>query len=351
MQAVDLCRRIDGEGEVLPPDPPVPVRSRARLTGRKEDQFGLIVALPRDRAVRIVPGEPERFEHRIKLRRCAWQVVDSDAEVIENSHADSVADSFRWAEASTRPPWAGVDAKWHTEGMCGRFALNAKTDELIQEFVAAGGDFQDWQPSYSIAPTALVPIVREHADSKTGEFQRSVDAAVWDFHPAFMKDSKRPNFNARIETVATNGLWKGAFASSRALIPMRGYYEWTGTAGNKQPHFLHSQAGGLLAAAGIYTARKVDDEWQVSAAIITRPARDASGEIHDRMPVFLEQDVWDEYLSPDKLDDAGRQDMVQLLTEESDKVAATITSYDVDRKVNNTRTADPSDPSLIEPTE
>lgn len=88
---------------------------------------------------------------------------------------------------------------------------------------------------------------------------------------------------------------------------------------------------------------------EVSASIITRPARDASGEIHDRMPVFLESTVWDEYLAPDKLDDAGKQDMIQLLTVESDRVAGTITSYDVDRKVNNTRTADPTDPTLIEP--
>jgi putative SOS response-associated peptidase YedK len=28
--------------------------------------------------------------------------------------------------------------------MCGRFAMDAKTDELIQEFVASGGDPQDW---------------------------------------------------------------------------------------------------------------------------------------------------------------------------------------------------------------
>jgi hypothetical protein len=44
------------------------------------------------------------------------------------------------------------------------------------------------------------------------------------------------------------------------------------------------------------------------------------------MPVFLEADMWDEDLSPDKLDDAGKQDMVQLLTAESDRVAGTITS-------------------------
>lgn len=35
--------------------------------------------------------------------------------------------------------------------------------------------------------------------------------------------------------------------------------------------------------------------------------------------------------------------MIQLLTVESDRVAGTIASYEVDRKVNNTRTADPTD--------
>lgn len=227
--------------------------------------------------------------------------------------------------------------------------MNKETNELIEEFVADGGDIRDWRPSYSIAPTNPILMVRERVDENTGEVRRTVDEAVWNFHPAFMKDSKRPNFNARIETVTSSGLWKGAFASSRALIPMIGYYEWTGEPGNKQAHFLHSAEGGLLAAAGICTARKVDDRWEVSAAIITRPARDASGEIHDRMPVFLERDVWSDYLDPGRLDDAGKQHMVELLTSESDRVAATIEEHEVDRRVNNTRTADPQDPTLIAP--
>lgn len=235
--------------------------------------------------------------------------------------------------------------------MCGRFALDQETDELIQEFVASGGDFRDWRPSYSIAPTDPVPIVRERVRSETGEVERTVDAALWDFHPAFIRESKRPNFNARLETVATNGMWKGAFASSRALVPMRGYYEWTGEAGAKRAHFLHSADGAILAAAGIYTARKVGEEWQLSTAIITRPARDASGEIHDRMPVFLEQGAWGDYLAPGKLDEAAKSDMVAFLAGESDALAATITAYEVDRRVNNSRTVDPADPTLIQPLE
>jgi hypothetical protein len=69
------------------------------------------------------------------------------------------------------------------------------------------------------------------------------------------------------------------------------------------------------------------------------------------MPVFLDRDAWDDYLAPVKLDDAGKAEMVALLSDESEKVAASITSYEVDRKVNNSRTVNPEDPSLIDPLE
>ncbi|GMA94066.1 DUF159 family protein [Pseudolysinimonas kribbensis] len=181
--------------------------------------------------------------------------------------------------------------------MCGRFAMDKETNDLIEEFVLDGNDYRDWSVSYSIAPTDTVPIVRERRDKDSGEVTRTVEPAVWDFHPAFLKDSKRPNFNARIETLATNGLWKRAFASSRCLVPMRGYYEWSERDGLKIPHFLHGPDD-LLAAAGIVAVRKVDDEWIVSTAIVTREARDTSGAVHDRMPVFLPADDWADWLNP-----------------------------------------------------
>jgi putative SOS response-associated peptidase YedK len=236
--------------------------------------------------------------------------------------------------------------------MCGRFAVDKGTNELIEEFVASGGNVHDWRPSYSIAPTDVVPIVRERKNGETGEIVRSLDEAVWDFHPSFVRESKRPNFNARIETVASNGLWKGAFARSRCIVPMLGYYEWQNVIENgkavKQPHFIHGAS--TLAAAGIYTARKVDDDWVVSMAIITREARDASGEVHDRMPVFLTPETFDDWLSPDPLaTDADREHTLALLDDVSGSVASTITTYSVDRRVNNSRTVDPSDASLIAP--
>lgn len=232
--------------------------------------------------------------------------------------------------------------------MCGRFANDAETNDLIEEFVASGGDYRDWRPQFSIAPTEVVPIIRERI-SPDGEVVRMLTPAEWDFHPPFLSAKARPQFNARIETVASNGLWKSAFASARCIVPMRGYYEWTGAAGDKQPHFISGEQP-ILAAAGIATARKVDDGWIVSTAIITREARDAAGEVHDRMPAFVTRDIYDEWLAPAKLStDAEKEHLLAVLTASSDLVARTLVTVDVDRRVNNSRTIDPADPSLIAP--
>jgi putative SOS response-associated peptidase YedK len=244
--------------------------------------------------------------------------------------------------------------------MCGRFAMDEKTNDLIEAFVLDGNDYRDWVPSFSIAPTDVIPIIRERRSSSTGEVTRKVEPAVWDFRPAFMKESKRPQFNARIETLATSGLWKGALAGGRCIVPMRGYYEWTereGAGGKpvKIPYFLHGEGaahGPMLAAAGLATARKVDGEWEVSTAIVTREARDASGAVHDRMPAFLTPDLYERWLDSEKLtDDGERDDLLATLDRVSTGVASTITADEVDRRVNNSRTVDPHDASLIEPAE
>lgn len=160
--------------------------------------------------------------------------------------------------------------------------------------------------------------------------------------------------NARLETVATNGMFRPSFQSKRCVVPMLGYYEWEAReeAGKtvKQPYFIHhGDQAGYLAAAGLWTARKDDStgEWAITYTIITREARDASGEIHDRMPVFLTADVVDEWLDPGRRTDVD--DVLELLRDSSADVAAEIVTHPVDRRVNDVRRADRLDPELTSP--
>ena len=113
MQTIDLRRRIDGKGEVLPADPPVLVRPGVRFAGGEEDQFRLAVPLPGDRAVRVLSGEAERVQHRMKLRNGVGQVVNGDAEMIKNSHAVSFADAAKAVEIARQ----ATPGKWRSQLM------------------------------------------------------------------------------------------------------------------------------------------------------------------------------------------------------------------------------------------
>jgi putative SOS response-associated peptidase YedK len=141
------------------------------------------------------------------------------------------------------------------------------------------------------------------------------------------------------------GFWAPAFTAARCVVPMRGYFEWTGEKGDKTPHFLNGD--GLLAAAGLTWSMDVHGEQVRCFVVITREARDAGGEVHDRMPAFLTAKAMDAWLDPVKLARGGREDMLATLDGSSAAVANTIQQYVVDRKVNNSRTVDTTDSTLI----
>ena len=57
----------------------------------------------------------------------------------------------------------------------------------------------------------------------------------------------------------------------------------------------------MLAAAGLTWTTEIDGDRRRVFVVVTREARDASGEIHDRMPAFLTRDLWDDWLNPSSL--------------------------------------------------
>lgn len=237
--------------------------------------------------------------------------------------------------------------------MCGRFSLSSKTNELIKEFVVSGGKPEDWRPTYSIAPTTTVPIIRERlADD---DVQRELTLARWDWPKPASRPGGGPIINARIEKLPT-GFWVGAFSNSRCIVPMApGYFEWTGPKGSKQPHLIAGD--GILAAAGLTWTTDIAGERQRVFVVITREARDASGEIHDRMPAFITDELRDDWLKPTSLtiqndSAASKRNRLELLDEldaSSSAIAETMRTHLIDPRMNNARTVDRHDPTLLEP--
>ena len=53
-----------------------------------------------------------------------------------------------------------------------------------------------------------------------------------------------------------------------------------------------------------------DDAWMVSYAIVTQPASPHLADIHDRMPLILPRELWDEWLDPTRTGDQELLDEV-----------------------------------------
>jgi putative SOS response-associated peptidase YedK len=204
--------------------------------------------------------------------------------------------------------------------MCGRF-VSASTPDQIAAYFDAQPPETELKPSYNVAPTTDIYAVVEGADGS-----RRVEVFHWGLIPVWAKDIKigQKMINARAETVATKGAFKGDFKRHRCIIPMDGFYEWQVLPDrkSKQPHFVHRVDGEPLAVAGLWSTWKDrstgpdapprpgvgPDGWLHSCTVVTTSANDTMSAIHDRMPVILPASAWSSWLDPtnDDIDALGR---------------------------------------------
>ncbi len=104
--------------------------------------------------------------------------------------------------------------------------------------------------------------------------------------------------NARSETVFD----KSAFADvKRAVVPVDGWYEWTGEKRRKQPWRITRKDGELLYFAAIYDVWNGPGGVQVHqvATITCEPSADVR-DIHHRMGVILEEGQLDAWFHSDE---------------------------------------------------
>ncbi len=186
--------------------------------------------------------------------------------------------------------------------MCGRFASTLPIEQLAQLF-AVTGPLPNTAPTWNLAPTQSAVAVRRHP--QTGA--RVLSVLTWGLLPSFIKDpgkATRP-INARAETVATNGMFRGAFASRRCLVPADAYYEWHTEAGQKCPYAIARTDGAPCALGGLWEGhRDADGAVSRSFAIVTVPAAASLAHLHPRMPLVLEPADWAAWLGETGADPA-----------------------------------------------
>jgi putative SOS response-associated peptidase YedK len=185
--------------------------------------------------------------------------------------------------------------------MCGRF-VQAQTPDVYARFFGAEPVVTEaLAPSYNVAPTDAVYAVAEH------DGERQLGTFRWGLLPFWAKDRKMAarNINARVETAADKPAFRDSFASRRCLIPADGFYEWERKEkGGKLPHYVHAEGAAPLAFAGLW-ARWRDPETEerlTTCTILTGEPSELVEPIHDRMPVVLPPDTWDEWLDRDNTD-------------------------------------------------
>ena len=150
-------------------------------------------------------------------------------------------------------------------------------------------------PTGNLAPTQPAMVIRRHPEG--GE--RRLDVLRWGLVPHFTKDlkaCKRP-INARSETAGTSGMFRGALASRRCLVPADAFYEWKAMADGKQPYAIARTDGAPIAFAGLWEGwRDLAGETLRTFTILTTAANDDMARLHDRMPVILEAADWPAWL-------------------------------------------------------
>jgi putative SOS response-associated peptidase YedK len=170
-------------------------------------------------------------------------------------------------------------------------------------------------PEAVIRPTDPWPLIRRVTD------QTILDSGLWGF--ADPKGRTTPVINARTETLDILPLFRDAFASQRCAIPVTGYYEWKRAVdGRKTPWrfslngaaqpgiapasqrtsperalLLKDGAPSLFALAGLFTFDRAAK--QLRFVIVTTEANDLAAEVHDRMPVILDEGGIAEWLTPE----------------------------------------------------
>jgi len=163
--------------------------------------------------------------------------------------------------------------------MCGRYYID---DEMAAEIQRIIRNIDMRLNGYrEVFPTNIVPIIK--AQEKMG-----LDNLVWGFRH-WDTSKKSVMINARAETVLDKKMFKNSVVNRRCVIPAAGFYEWDK---NKKKIAFSNPASKILYLAGFWK----DDRF----IIITTAANNSIADVHDRMPLLLEEKELENWLFDDE---------------------------------------------------
>lgn len=217
--------------------------------------------------------------------------------------------------------------------MCGRYSQARAWSDLVRLYrITAHAAPLNLPARYNIAPTQDVPIVRLEKEGGG----RELVTVRWGLVPFWAKDLAvgYKMINARAETVSEKPAFRRAFRQRRCLVVADGFYEWKKAEGTRQPYFITVAGDRLFAFAGLWERWTSPEGERIdSCTIIVTEANAMLRPIHDRMPVILDAECFDEWL------DTGRP--IETAKALLKPYAGEMTLFPVSRRVNSVRNDDP----------
>jgi putative SOS response-associated peptidase YedK len=135
--------------------------------------------------------------------------------------------------------------------------------------------------------------------------------------------------NARAETVASKPAFRPAFKERRCLVLADGFYEWHKEGARKQPYHIRLRDGLPLAFAGLWEHWEGKEAAIDSCTLLTTTPNAVMRPLHDRMPVILPVEEYDQWL------DCRGQDVDSLQAILRSYPGDDLVAYQVSTRVNN----------------
>ncbi|OMF76640.1 SOS response-associated peptidase [Paenibacillus glucanolyticus] len=212
--------------------------------------------------------------------------------------------------------------------MCGRFTLISDLSEIVDTFDVSSVQYE-YKARYNIAPSQTIAVINGSSGKRVLEGYR------WGLVPFWAKDIKigYKMINARAETIQSKPAFRHLITRNRVTILSDGFFEWKREGKDKkQPYRFQIKSKGVYGFAGLYDEWKYPDgEILRSCTIITTKPNDLVANVHDRMPVILDNKAVDIWLDPDVTDKEKLQELLSPFP------AASMLSYPVSAAVGNVK--------------
>src|SRR5438105_4804207 len=182
--------------------------------------------------------------------------------------------------------------------MCGRYTYKLTWEEIVTLYRLTLPEEppEQLKPSYNVAPTDVMPIIRPAGNG------RELVLAGWGLLPFWLKSEQLgkmaySTINARAERIETAPSYREPFKHRRCLVPASGWYEWQKIGAKKKKPFHFQPKTPPFAFAGVYDIWQADGGPAITSfAIVTTGATPSTQPYHDRMPVVLEEQQFDDWM-------------------------------------------------------